>query len=108
MPAATDLLPFAELAAITDEMLDRHGVRRLRVDLIRNRGDWWGQTDVRLWIRYKDSCPVWVVAHEVAHVLTGCDHDSPQWVDAYRHLLPIAIEIAASRAEARLASASDE
>lgn len=107
MTAPTDLAPFAELAAITTQLLEAYGHRPLRVDLIRNRGDWWGQTDARSWIRYKDPCPLWVVAHEGAHVLTGCDHDHPQWIAAYRQLLGVTVAIADQRHEARLASAGD-
>lgn len=103
-----DLLPYAELEALTTELLTAYGHRPLRVHVLNpGRGDWWGQTDARSWIRYRDPAPLWVVAHEVAHVLTGCDHEHPQWVACYRQMLGAVTVIAERRHQARLASASD-
>lgn len=108
MARPTDLVPYTELEAITLDLLAAYGHRPLRVHtLTRAGGQWWGQTDAKSFIRYQDPAPLWVVAHEVAHVLTGCDHEHPQWVACYRQLLAAVVVIADQRTTARLASASD-
>lgn len=109
MPASSsDLAPLADLTAVTWQLLDGLGHDRVRVDRLGpHLGAWWGQTDGRSWVAYQDPAPWWVVAHEVAHILTGADHDDREWTVCYLRLLSVVLAIADHHHQARLASTGD-
>lgn len=83
------LCPFAELEAVTHELVVSIGFGEISVRPLPARVAMWNYGDAwpsaRL-VRYAPRAPLYAVAHEVAHLLAPDDGHGPMWQAQFARL----------------------